>query len=217
MYASDLQRAQDTAHLLLTSANESLETLLLDNRLREISKGARQGYPLSFTYTEALQERRNNQNSDLDNPIHKLETEDEGWERIQNWLNDVVREAVVTAQLNESHDTTAVEQQEQQQPLTVLAVAHAGIYRIFLRRLIGDDRLFAHPAASFDPIDGRFAIPNTSLTVLNVTATLNDKGEPEPIAAGHEQVDIVQLTWRGHTQDEQETVKEDETTTHTTL
>jgi broad specificity phosphatase PhoE len=192
MYASDLARAEHTAHLILNSAAKSPETLVLDPRLRETSKGARQGFPKTMSENDAMEERRKSKDTE---PLPELETEDEGWSRAIDWLNDVVRDAVLAARLESS---LAPDQQQSTPCYNVLAVAHAGIYRIFLRRLLGEDRLFAHPDATYDPTDNRFAIPNTSLTILDVTPQLQENGEAVPIDQAFEHVDIVQLTGTGH-------------------
>jgi broad specificity phosphatase PhoE len=196
MYASDLKRAEHTAHLIINSAGKSPETLVLDSRLRETSKGARQGFPKTMLEDEAMEERRKRKDT---GPVPMLETEDEGWSRAIDWLNDVVKDAALAARLESS---LAPDQQQSTPPrYTVLAVAHAGIYRIFLRRLLGEDRLFAHPDASFDDTDSRFAIPNTSLTILDVTPRLQENGEAVPIDEAFEHIDIVQLTGTKHLQE----------------
>jgi broad specificity phosphatase PhoE len=192
MYASDLARAEHTAHLILNSAGKSPETLVLDQRLRETLKGAREGFPKSMAEVEALEERKKRKDTE---PVPKLETDDEGWSRAIDWLNDVVKDAVLTGRLESS---LAPDDQKSMPCYTVLAVAHAGLYRIFLRRLLGEDRLFAHPDATFDPRDSRFAIPNTSLTILDVTPRLQENGEVVPIDESFEHVEIVRLTGTGH-------------------
>jgi broad specificity phosphatase PhoE len=208
MYASDLKRAEHTAHLILNSAGKSPETLVIDPRLRETSKGARQGFPKTMSEDEAMEERRKRKDTE---PLPNLETEDAAWSRAIDWLNDVVKDAVLTARLESS---LASDQQQSIPPCyTVLAVAHAGIYRIFLRRLLGEDRLFAHPDASFDPADSRFAIPNTSLTILDVTPQLQENGEAVPIDEAFEHIDIVQLTGTGHLLEEAPLVVQEENTT----
>jgi broad specificity phosphatase PhoE len=207
MYASDLKRAEQTAHLILNSAGKSPETLILDPRLRETSKGARQGFPKSMSEDEAMEERRKRKDTE---PLPSLETEDEGWSRSIDWLNDVVKDTMLPAQ---SESSLASDQQQSIPPCyTVLAVAHAGIYRIFLRRLLGEDRLFAHPDASFDPADSRFAIPNTSLTILDVTPQLKENGEAVPIDKAFEHIDIVQLTGTGHLEEASLVVQDEKTT-----
>lgn len=207
LYASDLERAEHTAHLILNSAGKSTETLILDQRLRETLKGARQGYPKTMSSEEACEERRKRKDNE---PVPELETEDEAWNRALDWLNHVVRDAVLTTRLESSLPP------EQQQPIpcyNVLATAHAGIYRIFLRRLLGEDRLFAHPDATFDPVDSRFALPNTSLTILDVTPRIRENGEAEAIDQAYDQVDIVQLTGTGHLVEEITVAQDEKTTT----
>jgi probable phosphoglycerate mutase len=76
IYASDLKRAEQTARLILNSAGKSPETLILDPRLRETSKGARQGFPKTMSEDEAMEEEDQGYRT-----MPHLETEDEGWSR----------------------------------------------------------------------------------------------------------------------------------------
>lgn len=142
--------------------------VIFDARLRELAKGARQGLPKSLPYALALEERQRRVESgeipeSEASPL--LESEDDGWNRAVKWLQEVVDDVVQEVRTVCSSDGTDT-------VYTVLAVAHAGLYRVFLQRLLGPERLRSHPDATYDKSDGRFAVPNTSLTILDLQIDL---------------------------------------------
>jgi broad specificity phosphatase PhoE len=182
IYSSDLKRTRHTTQLLLRSLqNKDSSTLdeiitndvynpddpvvsgvSFDPRLREIAKGARQGLPKSLSYQEALAERqrlREEGSHFVDDAIPLLESEDDGWARIVDWLQEVATDVVHDAKTARSDNSSEC---------CVLVIAHSGLYRAFLQRLLGPDRLRAHPDATYDKIDGRFRVPNASLTILDI-------------------------------------------------
>lgn len=83
----------------------------------------------------------------------------------------------------------------------VLAIGHSGSYRIFLERLVGQEQLRAHPDAQYDPL-GRFYIPNTSLTILDVTLVVPSRrpesGVVDSSRSAIQKVDVVLLTSTKH-------------------
>lgn len=200
IYSSDLKRTKHTTQLLLRShlnnknqdAKDSVEDadyrdydpndvadkydVIFDPRLRELAKGARQGLPKSWSYAEALKERqRRNENGEIahSEAIPLLESEDDGWNRALKWLQELMGDVVQDVQVcnardgSSKYDTVA-------KLYSVLAVGHAGIYRVILQRLLGAERLRAHPDAIYDKVDGRFAVPNTSLTILDLHVRIPD-------------------------------------------
>mmetsp|Transcript_4045 Transcript_4045/g.6324 ORF Transcript_4045/g.6324 Transcript_4045/m.6324 type:complete len:141 (+) Transcript_4045:74-496(+) len=62
--ASDMERTQQTAGLISPSAIFTLES-----RLREMAKGAREGYPKILSYEEALKERAANKQDGSNLPL----------------------------------------------------------------------------------------------------------------------------------------------------
>jgi broad specificity phosphatase PhoE len=196
-YASDLSRSYQTAELIhtewqkqwtqldhdllprLPSSSSVLHrmpifpSIAVDPRIRETAKGAHQGYPKSLTYEQAMAERIRVGDT---SPIPLYETKDEGLDRVMKWLNDVLHDAILDCEQstldnsdriphgikNESSLTAAPESLRR-----VLAVAHAGISREFLERLLGTNRLHSHPHVLHEP-NGRLYIPNTSLTILDI-------------------------------------------------
>ena len=214
MYSSDLIRAHETAQILFSQqsasaalheeqSKEELDThsasslnnpqrspveIILDKRLRELGKGAREGLPRTLSYEEAIAHRRQSdpQRSPADFR-HKKESSHEGWERAKAFLNHVLREAVAkvslmnhavthndtiselpTARIRDS--TTSLHASSTPTTITktihVVAVSHSGFLRVLLQNLVGKDHLQNHPQARIEASTGLFLIPNTSVTLL---------------------------------------------------
>jgi broad specificity phosphatase PhoE len=163
----------------------------LDGRVREIAKGARQEYPKSWDYERAVEDRKK-----LGREIPKLETTHEAWERIADFISHVVEGALdendprsiiqTNGSRNSEVDETkldigidpddAVHDHTDRIVVNVLVVTHAGTLRTLLKKMVPH----AHPSlgTSHDPADDpsrppddskRLAVPNTSVTILDVT------------------------------------------------
>ena len=183
-YTSDCTRAVETTRMVLESASRSDAPVTLEPLLRELAKGAREGYPKSVSYEEALRARQNHNND----AIPLVETDDEAWNRIHAFIHRLLEEIA------------AKSEKTPKDPFNVFVMSHSAILRIFLRRLIGDDHLYNHPCARFDS-GGIFYIPNTSLTILDVGLDSNSAPSiPEERRSPYHNfhVDIIQLTWADH-------------------
>jgi broad specificity phosphatase PhoE len=194
-YCSDLGRAVETTQLILSELDRDTTYIRLEKRLREMAKGAREGFSKITTHAQAMAQR---QKDDGDSPIPFQETEDEAWQRIHDF---------VLGLLTRSHSTEGACDETTDVPSTnrsrnVFVLSHSGILRVFLQRLIGKDRLYKHPNARFDK-SGRFYLPNTSVTILDVELR-NEAEIPEEQKKGNYSlnhnfdVTIVQLTWDEH-------------------
>jgi broad specificity phosphatase PhoE len=165
----------------------------LEKRLRETAKGPRQGFHKSLSLDEAINERKRQGMSKAEFPLH--ETEDDSWKRATKWLNEIVIDAInesLQPVLNGSSSRNEVEENNStnlirsdksehstQNICNVLAVSHSAFCRTFLSRLIGYERLQAHPDAKFDQIDGRFIIPNSSLTIVDIIVSFRHDGRQD--------------------------------------
>jgi broad specificity phosphatase PhoE len=182
------------------------QTFLSDARLREVSKGARQGFPKSWTYEQALEARNQNEQA-----IPLLESAQDAWKRIFDWMYDVMLQSE-----NETNEND--EDSEEEKVRKVLVISHAGTLRLLLHHLVPD----GHPSLkmaddpSRPPDDTkRFAVPNTSLTILDVTLRedvptqqasgddIHDNPNMEPPVPPEEHqrlwtTHLVELTWTGH-------------------
>jgi broad specificity phosphatase PhoE len=161
---------------------------MFDARLREISKGARQEFPKAWDYERAVQERQQ-----LGVNIPPLETSDDAWKRIADFIASVLEDATTaetlvqesTAITTQNYQTpppppppsTTIDQKQKEQVSSsvvrnVLVVSHAGTLRTLLTKMAQG----AHPALlhNDDPSrppneNERLAVPNTSVTILDVT------------------------------------------------
>lgn len=158
-YASDLRRAQRTAQLI-----DSHHSFILDERLREIAKGARQGLPKSYTMDQCMEcfETRPEE-------IPKHESSDDAWKRLSSFLRELLHEAVLEEE--NSKDGKVGENVR-----NVLVVSHSGTLRLLLHKLVPD----AHPLLQVSAYttgaledSKRFQIPNTSLTILDISINPN--------------------------------------------
>ena len=102
-------------------------------------------------------------------PIPLLETPQEGWNRVADWLEEIMEDAVAA---NEEEEEESPEEEEHgdSKVRNVLVVTHSGLLRVLLERLVGVQRLQQHPDARFDNKNGVpvFFIPNSSLTILKI-------------------------------------------------
>ena len=212
LYSSDLQRAKDTAQLILQgtqalvgkelkSKSVSPESIILDARLRELSKGARQGYQKALSNEEATIERRKEAESQGKEfrveslPI--LETEVDGYARFSSWLFDLVRQAIQ----EHSNNSTSNEQQ----PLLALAISHSALIRSILTNMFSKEMLLSRTAV-YSPPD-HLIVPNTSLTILDIVPNLDNEswkaeapGSLTTMANELWTAELVELCWVGHYQ-----------------
>ncbi len=132
-----------------------------DVRLREVSRGAREGLPKGLTDEQAYSERVR---LGIKTTISPAEETYEAWIRVAEWLEELMHDAAhgnFWAENSHSNDN---------QTRNVLVISHSGLLRIFLERLVGIQRLQHHPAARFEEHNGvrQLVIPNTSVTILTI-------------------------------------------------
>ncbi|CAJ1949851.1 unnamed protein product [Cylindrotheca closterium] len=165
-YSSDLQRTQHTARLV-----DSHHHFTLDERLREIAKGARQGFPKSYTMDQCMESFK-----DRPEEIPKHESSDDAWKRLSSFLLQLVQEAV--------DDEVAFQNAKVGNKVrNVLIVSHSGTLRLLLHKLVpGAHPLLKDSAETTGALDDskRFQIPNTSLTTLDISIT------PNPVSRDNE-------------------------------
>lgn len=165
-YCSDLGRTQETANLVVPDTDEeSITHWISDARIREIAKGARQEYPKSWDYDRAVAER---QREGKEMPL--LETSEDAWRRIADFLSSVLVEA------GEEFGSNSDNSDNTPEPITVnvLVVTHAGALRTLLQKMVPDaDPTLQHQDDPSRPPDDqkRLAVPNASVTILDVTPT----------------------------------------------
>ena len=73
--------------------------VIQDKRLRERAKGVREGRPKTVTYDEAVKLHHSENGQDA--PLPLLESDDDVWSRIKDWIDEVASEACRTADKND--------------------------------------------------------------------------------------------------------------------
>ena len=69
--------------------------VIQDKRLRERAKGVREGRPKTVTYGEAVKLHHSENGQDA--PLPLLESDDDVWSRVKDWIDEVASEACRTA------------------------------------------------------------------------------------------------------------------------
>ena len=143
-YTSDLGRTMDSTRILLLHRPE-WTNVIVEKRLRELSKGVREGLPKNTQYNEAWKSFKERHEMDTKTPPF-LESEPVAALRLQCWLIDVVRDAVL--------DTTQTHK-------NILAMSHSGSIRTLVNGLVPDPL----PNTTKEPL----LIPNMSVTIIELT------------------------------------------------
>lgn len=181
---SDMERTQHTARLVMPSVTFSQES-----RLREMAKGAREGFPKSLSYQEALQLWQQSNSNDKQVPL--LESDDDVRRRVVNWLLEVLRHEVADSQ--------------RQSPKSILVVTHAGVIRTLCAQLVPNQMPESVDISDMGP-DGstqrHLEVPNTSVTVIDFVLPDNEV-DPKKITDIQAVQDLFEvklrlLTWHKH-------------------
>lgn len=188
------------------SYGDALGDFLLDRRLRELSKGARQGYPKSMTEGEAIRARREEKesrgeefNRATDVPL--LESEQDAVARFSDWLIELVRDAVL--EFNDNKTNGDAPTSKSPSIFCTLVVSHSALLRSALMSMFTKEKLIASGATFDSPT--HLVIPNTSLTIVDVTPDLeNDCWQSQTCLDVSKSGDnmwkatLVEFGWTGH-------------------
>ncbi|KAL7449114.1 hypothetical protein ACHAWC_001204 [Mediolabrus comicus] len=186
-YCSDLHRAHRTARIVLCledihgteieqlasddsngdNSNRRSINLIVEPRLRELAKGAREGYPKSLSYEEAvarrIQEADDGSNSD-DNEIPLLESIDDAWERVKDWIDSLVTDASIeygaeaNNRIDESCNDANSNDGTTEKVYNVFGLSHSALIRTMI-----------HRAENYSLTkEGSLRIPNLSRTIIDV-------------------------------------------------
>lgn len=210
-YCSDLHRAHRTAKIVLgleDGEGNSIEgsgiDLVVDSRLREIAKGAREGYAKSFSNQEALAMRRREADAsartDLDIDVPVLESIDDAWRRVKDLIDSIVDDAS-----NEYYST--VEQGQHQEDIDscangnapkiydVFALSHSALIRTMIHKMVGHEISSDFATTK----EGSLLIPNLSRTTIDVRPLVsrrsndNDASSSRWIPSLHRLADVSHL------------------------
>ena len=199
-YTSDLYRAHRTAKIVLgiedihsktrhvgqqeTSADESgIETvdgidLIVDDRLRELAKGPREGYLKTLSFEEAMSRRLQQAIKDNKNQLEqklvvpKLESIADAWNRATDWVGSLVKDALddyysmtsgrkVEDIIDSSCNTF---DSEPKKIYDVFALSHSALIRTCVHKMVGSQLPEDYALTN----EGSLLLPNLSRTVIDV-------------------------------------------------
>ena len=191
-YCSDLYRAHRTAKIVLgiediygnsrldtsSSSSSSLVDLKVDSRLRELAKGAREGYPKSLLYEEALSERRRllddgSSTSSTSFHVPLLESIEDAWARVKDWIDELVQDALEDfdslsteerAEFESCHNNNDDDSETKIKMYNVFALSHSALIRTMIHKLC-DGEL---PKDYAKTREGSLSIPNLSCTRIDI-------------------------------------------------
>eukprot|EP00541_Cyclophora_tenuis_P004279 CAMPEP_0116558872 /NCGR_PEP_ID=MMETSP0397-20121206/10065_1 /TAXON_ID=216820 /ORGANISM="Cyclophora tenuis, Strain ECT3854" /LENGTH=259 /DNA_ID=CAMNT_0004084545 /DNA_START=124 /DNA_END=903 /DNA_ORIENTATION=- len=185
----------------------------LEPRLREVAKGAREGQPKWMTYDQAVEQQLKLQEVVVEGEqgekscsggmmMPELETEEQVWSRLDEWLTEAVWKKTTTIQQQNDKESFSPPP-----PLVqnVLVVSHSGTIRTLLCRLVPDQlpsHIDTRPAQFQNTRTNRLEIPNTSVTVVDLHH-LPSNGRNNHNNNSHDSVtryknQLRVLTWTGH-------------------
>ena len=167
-YCSDLGRAHRSAKIVLGIEKENDNSngeassdidLIVDSRLRELAKGGREGYLKKYTHEEAIALRREAAGvSDNNITVPKLESLDDAYTRVVDWIDSIIVEA------SEDYENTCRDEEETQRIYDVFALSHSALIRNIIHKMV--DRELP---VDFDKTkEGSLRIPNLSRTIIDI-------------------------------------------------
>ena len=188
MYCSDLTRAHTTARIVLGlddddhgdifNENDDIH-LISDPRLREIAKGAREGYLKRYTTDEALAIRRREADGASvaeEVKIPMLETVESVLSRAVDWIDSIVDDAT------NDYYSTNIERRERDCGCDVLMNNEPKIYNVFavshsafIRTMIQEMVCQQLPEDLHKTSEGSLDIPNLSRTIIDIRPYNNDE------------------------------------------
>lgn len=168
MYCSDLYRAHRTARIVLgiedVNGNilDSSVNLVVDSRLRELAKGAREGYLKSLSYEEAM-EQRELEAGEEEAQVPLLESINDAWERVRAWIDSLVQDA--SDDFNSmDQDLQTAHEIDTPKIYDVFALSHSALIRTMIHKMV-DDEL---PEDYAKTKENSLSIPNLSCTTIDV-------------------------------------------------
>jgi len=181
-YCSDLYRAHRTARIVLgledgdgnARGTTSDVDLIVDSRLRELAKGAREGYLKKLSHDEAMAMRRREagiSDNEVEIEVPKLESIDDAWRRAKDWIDCLVRDAsddyYSFNDAKEGQDDASCDSNESENDpkiYDVFALSHSALIRTMIHKMV-DAELPSNYATTKE---GSLSIPNLSCTVIDV-------------------------------------------------
>lgn len=188
MYCSDLTRAHTTARIVLGLDDRDSDIdddndvhLISDPRLREIAKGAREGYLKRYTTDEAMAIRHREvaaSNVALvaeEMKIPKLETVESVLSRARDWIDSIVDDATNDYYSNNiermARDRNCVKMDNVPKIYNVFALSHSAFIRTMIQEMVGQQL----PKDFHETSEGSLDIPNLSRTIIDIRPNNSDE------------------------------------------
>ena len=202
VFSSDYERTQRTARLVLRGGAGNCDdgnsgvmsamdaTIVPDKRLRERAKGVREGRPKTIPYEDALRLHLEEHGQNAEFPL--LESEADVWNRVQNWIDEVVTDASENKRLSNSRKT-------RRDMYDVLAVSHSATIRTAVNRLVGGQlpsSIVRGSGGKEGAADGMLVVANTSMTIIDINVDITSHSGNQPAWTA----ELVELTNTDHLQ-----------------
>jgi len=163
-------------------------SLILEPRLRERAKGVREGRDKKLSYKEAMvlfeREQSALEGGVVQEEIPKLETEQDVWRRVHDWMMDIWKDAHFDFQSKQeqpgkdcssSSDDDMIGIPVEPCVYNVLAVSHSGTMRTAIEKMVGS-QLPSNIEREETDRDGdqvgRLLVPNTSVTTIELNTKM---------------------------------------------
>lgn len=195
-YTSDLYRAHRTAKIVLgiedihtktrhvgqqeTSTDETVDDidLIVDDRLRELAKGPREGYLKTLSFEEAMSRRLQQAIKDNKNQLEqklvvpKLESIADAWNRATDWVGSLVKDALddyysmtSSRKVEDIIDSSCnTFDSEPKKIYDVFALSHSALIRTCVHKMVGSQLPEDYALTN----EGSLLLPNLSRTVIDV-------------------------------------------------
>ena len=170
MYCSDLHRAHRTARIVLGIEDahgnklDSSVDLVVDERLRELAKGAREGYLKSLSYEDALELRKKDAYGEhIQVPL--LESINDAWDRARCWIDSLVQDAYDDFNFLSDEQKAIHESDENAHKIyDVFALSHSALIRTMIHKMVEEEL----PTDYAKTREGSLSIPNLSCTSIDI-------------------------------------------------
>ena len=230
-----MERTQATALRVLGRSDlsddgDDYPTVVLEPRLREVAKGAREGQPKWMTQEQALNALKKKYREETNSAekkeeeeeivVPKLETEQQVWDRLDDWLQETVLDivkaselsTVATAPVRDGSTPATISTDNKNGIVNVLCISHSGTLRTLLCRLVPTE-LPTDIDISRDNFQNtqarRLRIPNTSVTIVDIaldTTGIQEEKKNGKTGENDAKTLIIGytlrlLTWDGHVEE----------------
>ena len=197
-FCSDLERAHRSARIVLGLEGENCNenklspiNLIVDSRLRELAKGAREGFDKSLSYEEAISVRISGSDADQknDDDIPLLESIEDAWNRVHGWIKSLIEDATHDYYSLKNEDRVECNSEAGESDTNskkpkiydVFALSHSALIRTMIHQMVNSQLPLNHARTN----EGSLRIPNLSRTIIDVRPHLDqDENDNNSLGVG---------------------------------